>query len=196
VHCRYVDRPGTTKQDTWRTEGETLSLKITNLPHNETLIFSVQAVTDIAHDIVAHGIESEESEYVEISSVSYEQPVNSKFRSMSSRRPRAYTGEDFSKPLTIESLDELILKLSKAKNKWYEIGLKLGLEPESLDKIRSKRRNIPKDCLKDMLRSWLDKGNASKQDLCEALNDKSVRFYDLSKLIAASQVGTWKVGTL
>jgi hypothetical protein len=188
VHCRYVDRPGTTKQDsTWHTKGETLSLKITDLPHDETLIFSVQAVTSIGH-----GIKSEESEYVELSSVS---PDRHEFRS-SMRRPRAYTGEDFSKPLTNKSLDELILKLSKAKIKWYEIGLILGLEPDILDKIRSKRRNIPKDCLKDMLRSWLGKGNASKKALCEALSDQSVRFYDLSKSIAESQIGAWKVSML
>ena len=189
VHCRFVDKPGATKQDTWRTEGETLSLKITDLPHNETLTFSVQAVTNSWH-----GVESEESEYVKLSSTSYERRVSREFRSM--RRPRAYTGEDFHKSLTNESLDEFVLKVHKAKIKWYEIGLLLGLDQESLDKIRSERHNIPKDCLKDMLRSWLSKGNASKKALCEALNDQSVRFYDLSKSIAESPVGQWKVSTL
>ena len=127
---------------------------------------------------------------------SVERPIPYKVLSMGRPRPRAYTGEDFSKFLTNESLDELVLKLRKAKNKWYEIGLLLGLDPESLDKIRSERRNIPKDCLKDMLRSWLNKGNASKKALCEALSDQSVRFYNLSKLIAESQLGTWQVNTL
>ena len=184
VHCRFVDNPGSTKQDVWHTNGESQTLKITNLPQNETITFSVQAVTN-----VGHGIQSEESECVELPSAGY------KIRSSSMRRPRAYTGDDFSKPLTVESVDELVLKLNKAKKRWHEIGLKLGLDPELLDKIKSEHRNIPKDCLEGMLTSWLGKGNASKQALCDALNDQSVRFHDLSNSIADSLLGTWKVNT-
>ena len=171
---------------TWHTEGETQTLKITrNLPQNEPLIFTVQAVTSIVH-----AIESEENDYVELSS------VRPKFPSL--RRPRAYTGDDFFQPLTNdrESLDELVLKLYQAKEKWYEIGLVLGIDPKLLDKIRNKCRNIPKNCLKGMLRSWLDTRKATKKVLCAALNDRSVRFHDLSKRIADSQLGTWRVSTL
>ena len=47
----------------------------------------------------------------------------------------------------------------KARSEWYNIGLKLGISPDTLDAITSTGRDNPSTCFRDMLKEWLNNGN-------------------------------------
>ena len=196
VHCQLVNNPNT-NLDTLQTRGEKPIVEIMNLPQNGTLIIKVQAVTTIGH-----GIESDH-ERVKLSCTNFRRQserrasFSSQFASV---RPRAYTSTvtpDLNTDiLNKDHFDELVIKLStlRSRNKWYEIGDKLGLKPEILNRIKRDYNNNQNLCLRNMLTNWLDQGNASKKALCEAL--KAVGLHDQSDDLAAGSFGTWKVTAL
>ena len=53
--------------------------------------------------------------------------------------------------------------------RWYNLGLQLGVRPETLDRIRA-RFNDPRDQLREMLKIWLTTSdNPSWKTLTDAL---------------------------
>ena len=188
VYAPLVNDP-TTKLDAWPTSGEMLSVEITSLPQNAMLTFKVQAVTSIGH-----GVESKESNYIKLSSQGGGDPSFSSRYAAQSSRPRANTTSaaegNTTETLTSDYLDELLIKLSRARWKWYEIGNKLGLKPEILNRIKDNNNNLT-HFLRNMLIMWLDQGNATKKALCEALY--AVGFRDRSSSLADGSLGHWKL---
>ena len=60
---------------------------------------------------------------------------------------------------------------------WYNVGLELGISPDTLDAIKSDNRDICADCYRTMLKQWL-KGKNPRPTLgalAEALGSSSVK---------------------
>ena len=53
--------------------------------------------------------------------------------------------------LCVNDLSEVLTELFPARTKWYNIGLKLAVPVETLESIKSKNREEPGDCLREML---------------------------------------------
>ena len=62
----------------------------------------------------------------------------------------------------------------EAKEKWYDIGVELGLMVNDLDVIRCKNYDDPEKCIAEMLSVWLRQGGATWEALIFALNHKTV----------------------
>ena len=60
--------------------------------------------------------------------------------------------------LTVKpELKDLIKELlTKASDKWENIGILLGVEPGRLDAIKA-AENLPQNCLREMLKIWLNR---------------------------------------
>lgn len=74
----------------------------------------------------------------------------------------------------IADLDEVNTSL-KSVNKWKDLGLKLGLQYHTLEKIELDRRGMVEECKREMLASWLQKVDDTVREpswtaLVEALN--------------------------
>ena len=62
------------------------------------------------------------------------------------------------------------------RNKWYNIGLQLGLSPETLDAIEQTKRHVVDDCFTETLKLWL-RGSGSRPSwscLARALKEQTV----------------------
>ena len=58
--------------------------------------------------------------------------------------------------------------------RWYNLGLQLGVRPETLDRIRA-RFNDPRDQLREMLKIWLTTSdNPSWKALTDALKSPAM----------------------
>ena len=73
------------------------------------------------------------------------------------------------------SLSGLYDNLYAIRELWYSLGLKLGLTSATLDQIRQ-RSSSPKECLREVLRCWLqsDSVNRTPKTLCDALHSVTV----------------------
>ena len=72
-------------------------------------------------------------------------------------------------------------ELYDARHKWYYIGLMLGVPVETLDWIRHNFSNSS-DCLRETLRSWLEKGGvATWQTVCAVLRSPIVGEHQLAR---------------
>ena len=86
------------------------------------------------------------------------------------------------RPLTIDDLALILSKVWNARQKWYYIGLQLGVKPNDLDCIRQTYPNID-DCFTEMLKIWLRDVNTVKRtvnQLIMALQQETVGFGDLA----------------
>lgn len=61
--------------------------------------------------------------------------------------------------LSVKNLLSIYKALQGAKNDWYFMGLELELSAADLDSIRKEFHNNPEDCLKEMLKKFLVKGD-------------------------------------
>ena len=50
-------------------------------------------------------------------------------------------------------------KVWGARSKWYNIGLKLGTSPDTLDAIKASAKENVDDCVTAMIKDWLNNGN-------------------------------------
>lgn len=75
--------------------------------------------------------------------------------------------------------------LFPARNKWYDIGVELGLEVPFLDAIRSNHRGVPPDCLTSMLANYLKRfyPRPTWEDLAAALKQITVAEHQIAKMI-------------
>ena len=54
-------------------------------------------------------------------------------------------------PLTTNDLKDVYEALFNVRTKWYDIGLELDVDPETLKSVSRKQREDDDDCLKEML---------------------------------------------
>ena len=67
-----------------------------------------------------------------------------------------------------------------ARSKWYNVGLALGLSPNTLDVIGRNHRDICEDCYRTILKEWLGK-KPTLSSLAEALRSPSVNMGHLAE---------------
>ena len=85
--------------------------------------------------------------------------------------------------LCVNDLSEVLTELFPARTKWYNIGLKLAVPVETLESIKSKNREEPGDCLRDMLLCALRSSTPELtwKRIFEALNSAVVGQEQLAK---------------
>ena len=81
------------------------------------------------------------------------------------------------------TLRNILPKLLEAREKWYNIGLVLGLEEYKLDAIRHDNNDKWEPCLKEMISLWLRQVGPSWERLIDALRDDTVGFCRLADSI-------------
>ena len=72
-------------------------------------------------------------------------------------------------------MNRVFLKLQPASSKWYNIGLGLNLDVDTLDNIQHSNANDQDDCLRECLTIYLQKATPSWSDIVNALKQRSVR---------------------
>ena len=67
-------------------------------------------------------------------------------------------------------------------SKWYNLGLALELDPNELDRIKTKQQDSPTECLREMLRHWLSKcfQSPTREKLIAALCKRTVGYEELA----------------
>ena len=95
--------------------------------------------------------------------------------------------ESQSESLTTDNLDELLEDLYPALNKWYYLGLALGLRHHVLKAIATKQRDDSLDCLREMLITRLDMEKLSKEELIQSLQKQTVGFSKLAQTLEDSK---------
>ena len=83
-------------------------------------------------------------------------------------------------------------KTWKARGKWYQIGIRLGMSTDDLDTIRSAvHRQDDDDYFTDMLSKWLRRRDATWEALAKALRSEQVGYSDIAdSIFTSSQVST------
>ena len=84
--------------------------------------------------------------------------------------------------LTTDDIKEVLDKVWKARNKWYNIGIQLEVNVNDLDSIKQSCNNYPGECFREMLITWLRQtpDGASWKSLISALSHETVGFHDLA----------------
>ena len=69
-----------------------------------------------------------------------------------------------------------------ARSQWYNIGLNLGIDSDTLDEIKGNNREI-KDCFRAMLATWLKSVNPAPtlRALSDALRSPTVGYSQLAQ---------------
>ena len=85
------------------------------------------------------------------------------------------------------TLLELLESVFSASPKWYNLGLRLGLQTPALDAISTRCKGDPEECLREMLKDWLNgKGTEpSWGELVKALKSTAVGLKTLAKKLQA-----------
>ena len=73
--------------------------------------------------------------------------------------------------LLIDDTHSTLERHQFVKEKWYQLGLKLGILKTTLDEIKAKHNNDPSECLTDMLSCWESDGECRQATLALALKD-------------------------
>ena len=86
--------------------------------------------------------------------------------------------------LGVGDLDAVIEAVWEAKDKWFYIGLKLGINKDKLDAIKQDHSQDVDDCFTETIMTWLSNDEASYSctwaTMATALRSPSVRFGHLA----------------
>ena len=95
---------------------------------------------------------------------------------------------DISNQITMETptQENLCNKAWKARTKWENIGLQLGLMEDDLDAIKRDNHDRSEDCFREIIKKWLLQTGGSWRKLIAALNHETVGYCVLAISIAAS----------
>ena len=87
--------------------------------------------------------------------------------------------------LTIDNLADVLEAVWEARSEWYNIGLKLGISPGTLDSIEATGQN-PGRCLTAMIKDWLKNGKLkpSWAELAKALKSPMVGYAQLAEQLS------------
>ena len=84
--------------------------------------------------------------------------------------------------LGVNDLIEVLDELYDVRAKWYDIGLRLNVPVETLEKIRGPDDNSR---LRQVLTIWLRSGNATWPDLCQVLRHRTIGKESLANALLA-----------
>ena len=87
--------------------------------------------------------------------------------------------------ITLAYLPTVMAKIRGAADKWREIGVHLGLTEQTLKEIEEDNSEST-ECLQNVLRKWIEQGEASMEKLRSALESSSVRAYKQGDELAFS----------
>ena len=73
--------------------------------------------------------------------------------------------------LGVNDVVKVLDKLYDIRAKWYDIGLRLNVPAETLEKIRAPDDN---SCLRQVLIIWLRSGKATWTNLCQVLRHRTI----------------------
>ena len=137
--------------------------------HESSFTFKVQAVTDIGC-----GVDSKESDPVIL------QPLGTGGVQSYNSYPHTFPRKSVlavkkNHPLTSYNFQELLKMLNPVRDRWFDIGLTLGLNITNLNAI-SEKYTTSNICLRYMLADWLSQGDATREALISALNDLGLFF--------------------
>ena len=83
--------------------------------------------------------------------------------------------------LALKDLSTVHEELYDARFKWYNLGLKLGVEVAMLDKIKQEFSNAS-DCLREVLQHWLQSSPCPTwEEVCAALRSCTVGGHRLAQ---------------
>ncbi len=88
---------------------------------------------------------------------------------------------------TTDNLSDLLDDLYPALNKWYYLGLALGLRHHILKAIATEQRDNCLDCLKEMLIARLSVEKLSREELIQSLQKQTVGLSELAQTLKDSQ---------
>ena len=93
--------------------------------------------------------------------------------------------------LNIQDLCMVRDKAHQAKDKWFDLGLSLKVDPGTLASIRIQHHAVPGDCYREMLMEWSKSSSKNKtwRALAKALRDEAVGYGDLADKIEQSNEG-------
>ena len=104
-----------------------------------------------------------------------------------------YIGEDDERDenqLCIEGLQDIFSLLIKAAKDWFELGLALGIQVDTLEGIES-NKNSDKARLREMLTHWLRSSpSRTWSDICNGLRSDTVQQDVLADIIEKKNKGT------
>lgn len=81
-----------------------------------------------------------------------------------------------------QDLQRIYEDVLTAASKWHSLGLALRLHPDDLETIKTAKRDIPTECLKEMLNLWLSKSSQipTRKKLIAALRQPTVGHEELA----------------
>ena len=97
----------------------------------------------------------------------------------------------------IGDLDQILNMAWDAREKWYCVGLGLGLNVNDLDHIKDKNKCDADECFIEMMKAWLAGHGVSRdqKSLSNALRQPMVNCIKLADTINAAEIQTTKVAT-
>ena len=93
--------------------------------------------------------------------------------------------------LGVNDLVTVLDELYDVRARWYDIGLRLNVPAETLEKIKAPDDN---SCLRQVLIIWLRSGKATWTNLCQALRHRTIEQRKLAdSLLAKYHSGTYSI---
>ena len=93
--------------------------------------------------------------------------------------------------LTQEDTSTIYDKLFNARTKWFNIGLTLKVDNETLQSIRIRHREDPDKCLLEMIAYTLKACSLTWRDLCDCLRSPTVAHNELAEEIESDLKGVF-----
>ena len=90
--------------------------------------------------------------------------------------------------LTIDDFSSVYEKLMKAAGKWFNLGLKLKVSPDTLDNISDTHRDN-QTCLREMLVARLKTATLTYSEICWSLRSLTVNRNDVAEAIEEACTG-------
>ncbi len=91
--------------------------------------------------------------------------------------------------LTLDDLSPVYDKLIKAAVKWFNLGLKLEVSPDTLINIRDEYRDKNHICLREMLIARLNTATLTYSEICQSLRAPTVARNDVAEAIEEACTG-------
>ena len=85
--------------------------------------------------------------------------------------------------LTIDDLRMVNKAVYDMRDKWFQFGVELGIQPGTLKSIKRKSLQDPDECLLELLTEWLKTEEPTWKKLVEALKSDTVSEANLAKRI-------------
>ena len=94
--------------------------------------------------------------------------------------------------LNIDDLGDVVEAVWEAREKWYNIGLKLGISASTLDAINKAVNQNPDDCITAIIKDWLKNGKPKPlwAAVADALKSPMVGYGNLAEQLPQQNVST------